>query len=208
MTITFPLMSLLVFFTFLSLSTNTNQMTYAKENNNNNNNVKEACSVTRYKNLCFHTLSQFSNTAGRNPSKWARAGVSVAIGEVINVQQYLTTLKRYGNMKGRNRVALLDCIETFDYAADELHRSLVVLRKLSKSTFSTQLGDINTWISAALSDEDTCIDGFEGNNEREIKFLQHKVQNVSCITSNALALVNKLAAMGIGSIIDPQNFSD
>ena len=198
MMITLRLILLLV---FLSLSTNTSQIVYAKGNKNNN--VKEACSVTRYQNLCIHTLAQFSNTAGRTPSKWARAGVSVTISEVKNVQAYLTKLKMNGKMKGRNRVALSDCIETFGYARDELHKSLGVLRKLSKNTFSTQMGDLNTWISAALTNEDTCLDGFEGKTEKQIKLLQNKVKNVSYITSNALALVNKLASTGLESITDP-----
>ncbi|CAK8544348.1 unnamed protein product [Lathyrus sativus] len=201
MFITLRLMLLLTISIFLSLSTNTSQMVYPKGNNNNN--VKEACSVTRYKNLCIHTLAQFSNV-GRTPSQWARAGVSVTISEVKNVQAYLTKLKRSANMKGRNKVALSDCIETFGDALDELHKSLDVLRRLNKKTFSTQMGDLNTWISSALTDEDTCLDGFEGKNERQIKLLQNKVQNVSYITSNALALVNKLASTGFESIIiDP-----
>ncbi|KAJ1412620.1 Pectinesterase inhibitor domain [Sesbania bispinosa] len=177
----------------------TSRMVFAKGKDN----VREACSVTRYQDICVHSLAQFSNTAGRSPSKWARAGVSVTISEVKNVQAYLTKLKRNGRMKGRNRVALSDCVETFGYALDELHRSLGVLRRLSKSTFSTQMGDLNTWISAALTDEDTCLDGFGDKTGREIKLLQKRVQNVSYITSNALALVNKLATTGLGSVTDP-----
>lgn len=198
MMITLRLILLLV---FLSFSTNPSQIVYAKGNKNNN--VKEACSVTRYQNLCIHTLAQFSNTAGRTPSKWARAGVSVTISEVKNVQAYLRKLKMNGKMKGRNRVALSDCIETFGYARDELHKSLGVLRKLSKNTFSTQMGDLNTWISSALTNEDTCLDGFEGKTEKQIKLLQNKFKNVSYITSNALALVDKLASTGLESITDP-----
>ncbi|XP_029130003.1 pectinesterase inhibitor 6 [Cajanus cajan] len=176
------------------------QMVFAKGHDN----VREACSVTRYQKLCVHSLAHFSNTAGRSPSKWARAGVSVSIGEVKKVKAYLAELKRQGHMKGRNRVALSDCVETFGYALDELHQSLGVLRSLSRSTFSTQMGDLNTWISAALTDEDTCLDGFQGkNHEKQIKVLLNRVQNVSCITSNALALVNKLATTGLGSINNP-----
>ncbi|CAL0302417.1 unnamed protein product [Lupinus luteus] len=188
-------MLLALLFSFLA---NTTPMVFAKGIDN----VKEACKVTRYQNLCIHSLSQFSNNLGTNPSKWARASVSVTIVEVKNVQTYLENLKRNMNMRGRNRIALSDCIESFADAIDELHKSLNVLRKLSKSIFSTQMGDLNTWISAALTSEDTCFDGFEGQTEIEIKFLRNRVRNVSCITSNALALVNKLATTGIGSIID------
>ncbi|KAK7284645.1 hypothetical protein RJT34_19395 [Clitoria ternatea] len=190
----------LMFMLVLLVSFLTNVMVHAKGNNN----VREACSVTRYRNLCVHSLAHFSSTAGTSPSKWARAGVSVTIGEVKNVQAYLAKLKWQGSMKGRNSVALTDCVESFGYALDELHLSLGVLRKLSRSTFSTQMGDLNTWISAALTDEDTCLDGFKGQNyQREIQLLQKRVQNVSYITSNALALVNKLATTGLGSINYP-----
>ncbi|MED6155210.1 hypothetical protein PIB30_003403 [Stylosanthes scabra] len=185
-------------------------MVLAKGNNNNNGYVREACSVTRYQDLCVHSLAQFSNTAGTSPSKWARAGVSVTIGEVKKLRAYLAQLKRNGGFMGRNRAALSDCAEVFDDALDELHRSLGVLRKLSKTTFSTQMEDLNTWISAALTDEDTCLDGFQeqdnhnhnNNSKKQIKLLQSRVQNVSYITSNALALVNKLATTGIGSNLD------
>ncbi|KAI9080250.1 hypothetical protein K1719_037644 [Acacia pycnantha] len=165
--------------------------------------VRDACSVTMYQDLCIHSLASFSNTARRSPSRWARAGVSVTITEVKNVQAHLARLKRYRRLRGRNRAALSDCIDTFADALGELHRSLGVLRRLSRKTFSDQMDDLNTWISAALTDEDTCLDGFEGQKQRQIKSLQDQVQNVSYITSNALALVNKLATTGLDSITDP-----
>ncbi|KAI4301415.1 hypothetical protein L6164_034696 [Bauhinia variegata] len=187
---------LLLAFVFLSFLTNTSHLVSAEGNGY----AREACRVTRYPDLCVHSLSSFSNIAGRSPSKWARAGVSVTIGEVKSVQAYL---KRYRRVRGRNRVALSDCIENFADALDELHRSLGVLRKLSKSTFGTQMGDLNTWISAAFTDAGSCLDGFEGQKGRQIKLLQNRVRNASYITSNALALVNKLAATGSESISDP-----
>ena len=166
-------------------------------------NVKEACTVTRYQNLCMRSLAPFSNSAGRSPSKWARAGVSVTIGEVKNVQAYLANLTRHGRLRARNKLALLDCIETIADALDELHRSLNVLRRLSRRTFGTQMGDLNTWISSALTDQDTCLDGFQGKKVMKIQLLQKRVLKSYYTTSNALALVNKLATTGLGSISDP-----
>ncbi|CAL0316207.1 unnamed protein product [Lupinus luteus] len=191
-------LKLLLLFIFISSLTNTSKLVFAKEQYN----VSEVCKVTRYPSLCIHSLEPFSLSEGRSLSNWARVGVSVTIGEVKSVQAYLTRLKRQGHFKGRNKVALLDCIETFQYALDELHSSLSVLRRLSKSTFSTQMGDLNAWLSAALTDEDTCLDGFEGNKERKIKLLRNQVLKAYYITSNALALVNKLATTGLGSISD------
>lgn len=191
---------LLIAFSCLLLLTNTGQMVSAKGNNY----AKDACSVTRYPDICIHSLSPFSSSAKTSPSKWARAGVSVTIGEVKKIQSYLGKLKRNKIMRsGRNREALLDCAECFADALDELHRSLGILRRLSRSTFGTQMGDLNTWISAALTDEDTCLDGFQGQKAKHVMLLKNRVQNVSYITSNALALVNKLATSGLEGIIDP-----
>ncbi|XP_004495957.1 pectinesterase inhibitor 6 [Cicer arietinum] len=190
-----PHLTLLLAFIFLSLLANTSQLIFAEGKDN----VKEACKVTRYQGLCVHSLAPFSNSAGRSPSKWARAGVSVTIAEVENVQTYLANLNRHGSLRGRDKLALLDCIELFADALDELHSSLGVLRKLSRSTFGTQMGDLNTWISAALTDEDTCLDGFQGKKDRKIQLLQNRVLKVYYKTSNALALVNKLSTTALES---------
>lgn len=99
-------------------------------------------------------------------------------------------------MRGRDRVAVSDCVEVFEAAIDELHRSLGVLRRLSRRDFEAQIGDLTTWVSAALTDEDTCIDGFEGERGKQVNLIRNRVVKAGYITSNALALVNKLAASG------------
>ncbi|KAA8549159.1 hypothetical protein F0562_000843 [Nyssa sinensis] len=124
--------------------------------------VRDACSVTQHRDICIHSLASFSNTAKQSPSKWARAGVSVTISEAKMVAQHLIKLKQGRSMRGRNGVALSDCIECFQDTIDNLHRSLGVLRKLNGQAFNTQMGDVTTWLSAALTDEDTCLDGFDG----------------------------------------------
>jgi len=167
------------------------------------NYVQDACTVTRYRDICVRTLASFSSTAKRSPSKWARAGVSVTIGEVKNVTQDLIALKKQGVMKGMDMIALSDCIECFEEAVDELYKSLNVLRNLCKSTFRIQMGDLNTWISAALTDEDTCLDGFEGIEGKQVELLRKWVLNASYVTSNALALASKLASTGFESRNDP-----
>uniref|UniRef100_A0A2P2MXQ5 Pectinesterase inhibitor domain-containing protein n=1 Tax=Rhizophora mucronata TaxID=61149 RepID=A0A2P2MXQ5_RHIMU len=158
--------------------------------------VRDACSVTRYQDLCIHSLSSFSYVAKQSPAKWARVGLSVTIGEARNTDQYLNKLKKKGIMRPQNRAAISDCIECFQDAIDNLYKSLGVLRKLDARNFYSQMGDLTTWMSAALTDEDTCLDGFEDQNRVQISMLRNRVLRVNYITSNALALVNKLATSG------------
>ncbi|KAK7277746.1 hypothetical protein RJT34_22762 [Clitoria ternatea] len=144
-------LTLLLPITVLSCLAITSRLVHAEGKDN----LRDACRVTRYSDFCVHSLAPFSNSAGRSPGKWARAGVSVTIGEIKNVKAYLVNLKKHGHVRGRNRVALSDCVESSSDALDELHKSLGVLRRLSRSTFGAQMEDLNTWISAALTDEDT-----------------------------------------------------
>ncbi|CAI9300469.1 unnamed protein product [Lactuca saligna] len=158
--------------------------------------VVDACNVTTYQDLCIHSLASYSNIAKRDPSKWARAGVSVTIGETKNTTRYLLGLKKKNRFKGRNRVAVFDCVDVFQDTLDNLHKSLGVLRQISAVTFETQMEDVTTWVSSALTDEETCLDGFEGQKGKQIKLLGSRVKRVTYFTSNALALVAKLASTG------------
>lgn len=164
--------------------------------------VRDACSVTQYTEVCIHSLASFSNTAKQDPRKWARAGVSVTIGEAKRVAAYLAKLKKTGGgggSRGRNRVAVLDCIDLFQDTLDNLHRSLGVLRELTGQNFQSQLEDVTTWISASLTDEDTCLEGFRSRNQ--YKLLKNQVLNTTYVTSNALALVNKLGTTGGATLV-------
>lgn len=165
--------------------------------------VEDACSVTRYPNICIRSLASFSNTAKRDPCKWARAGVTVTIREAKIVSRYVANLKSSFNStegKNRNRIAVSDCVELFQDALDVLHSSLYVLRKFTRQSFDgSRMEDVISWLSAALTDEDTCLEGFSSRDRHEVKriqLLQNRVMNVTYLTSNALALVNKLASTG------------
>ncbi|KAL9228204.1 hypothetical protein vseg_003809 [Gypsophila vaccaria] len=163
------------------------------------NYVQEACSVTRYQSICVKSLASYSNKARRSPRRWARAAVSVTIGEAKMLAQYINDLKQHGHVSGRrNRAALLDCVENVQDSLDNLHKSLNVLRRLNYEGFNEQINDVLTWLSAALTDQDTCIEGFDDKiSGKLISRLCNKVQHASFITSNALALANKLATTGI-----------
>ncbi|KAJ0977736.1 hypothetical protein J5N97_013210 [Dioscorea zingiberensis] len=162
--------------------------------------LREVCSATRYQSLCIHSLSSFSNSASHNPSGWARAAVSVTLAETEQVQQYLVKLKTGrsgGQMRGRARIALADCVECFDDAVALLHSALGEMRRLEQRTFAWQMSNVETWLSAALTNQDTCIDGFQGNKVGpQVRMIKSKVLNTTYFTSNALALANKLASSG------------
>lgn len=99
----------------------------------------------------------------------------------------------------RERIALSDCRELFVDSLDNLYKSLSVLRNLDADEFQQQMSDLATWLSAALTDEDTCLDGFEETMSKSltVRMIKRKATRSMHLCSNALALTNKLAYDGL-----------
>ncbi|KAG2326027.1 hypothetical protein Bca52824_008755 [Brassica carinata] len=163
--------------------------------------VKDACNVTRYQQLCVRTLWPFTIVAKNNSSKWARAGVAVTITDTKRILRLLLKTRNSPAVGKRERVALSDCRELFVDSLDNLYKSLSVLRKLDADQFQQQMSDLATWLSAALTDEDTCLDGFEetmsNSSSSTVRMIKRKATRSMHLCSNALALLNKLAYDGL-----------
>ncbi|KAJ9539734.1 hypothetical protein OSB04_026240 [Centaurea solstitialis] len=61
-------------------------------------------------------------------------------------------------------------------SVDEMKKSMVAMRDLDGPDFKERMGDVKTWLSAALTDEDTCMDGFEenGSNRNKINLQEQR----------------------------------
>ncbi|XP_031378638.1 21 kDa protein-like [Punica granatum] len=72
--------------------------------------------------------------------------------------------------------------------------NIVAMKDLGGPEFEMQMGNIQTRVSAALTDEDTCMDGIEGRafNGEVKRTIKSRIVRVAQLTSNALALINRL----------------
>ncbi|GJS73855.1 pectinesterase inhibitor 10-like protein [Tanacetum coccineum] len=68
--------------------------------------------------------------------------------------------------------------------------------------FMLVVSDIQTWVSSAMTDEDTCSEGF-ANDKKMKSVVRGKLVNVVHLTSNALALINNYASI---SSVHGRNF--
>ncbi|KAF6146726.1 hypothetical protein GIB67_009012 [Kingdonia uniflora] len=174
---------------FLSLSSETHYVT-AKPGTPDL--VRSSCIHASYPNLCLQTLSSFSNSS-QTPNDIAKAAVTVSLYRARKVSDFLTRLADTNrNSKTRIQGALRDCVEQLSDSVDELSRTLSELKHLRSVTFRWQMSNAETWVSAALTNEDTCVDGFynvEGKVKTDVK---RKISNVAKVTSNALYLINRL----------------
>ncbi|XP_020094041.1 21 kDa protein-like [Ananas comosus] len=90
--------------------------------------------------------------------------------------------------------ALGDCAVALGDAVAQLQRSLDALGKLPRARPWAEVDDAETWVSAALTDENMCAQGFAAvEGEGEVKSaVARGVADAAERTSNALALINGL----------------
>lgn len=100
-------------------------------------------------------------------------------------------------MKPREVAAMRDCVEMLSDSVDELQKSISEMGNFKSSDFKMMISDVQTWVSAALTDESTCTDGFAGNelNGNLKTVVRGRIVNIAQLTSNALALINRYASV-------------
>jgi pectinesterase inhibitor-like protein len=85
---------------------------------------------------------------------------------------------------------------------EEIRGLLKQMRQLGAAgaagvSFRFQMSNVQTWMSAALTGEDTCTDGFEDVADGPLKTdVCDRVGKVHKFTSNVLALVNSYVEKG------------
>ncbi|RRT66544.1 hypothetical protein B296_00015981 [Ensete ventricosum] len=156
------------------------------------------CGATRYPDLCFASLSLYAADIHRSPVRLARFASNVTLVHLLSLCSHVSALRNAG--AGREAAALRDCTDTLGDAADQVERTTSELGllqdPLERSEVAWRVSNAQTWMSAALTNEDTCSDGFQdvgGGGASAIEAdVRRRVEKVKQYTSNALALVNSL----------------
>uniref|UniRef100_A0A5B6YVT1 Pectinesterase inhibitor domain-containing protein n=1 Tax=Davidia involucrata TaxID=16924 RepID=A0A5B6YVT1_DAVIN len=172
---------------FLSLSSEHNYAT-AKNHDAPQDLVRSSCVHASYPNICLRTLSTYAGPA-KTPRDLALAAVKVSLSRARKVSSFLASVQSESK---REQAALSDCVEQIGDSVDELSNTLSELKHLRSGTFRWQMSNAETWISAALTNEDTCLDGFMEVDGKVRSDVKRKIRNVARVTSNALYLINRL----------------
>ncbi|KAF5200884.1 21 kDa protein-like [Thalictrum thalictroides] len=156
--------------------------------------IQTSCNTTTYQKLCVNSLSSYSNEIKTNPQKLAYTALSLTLKSAKNVSSVVKRLAQQSNLKKNEKAALKDCVENMSESVDALKQSVKEFKNLNATDLAYQMNSIMTWVSAALSDDDTCLDGLseESVNGNLQNIIRQNVQNIAQMTSNALALVNHL----------------
>ncbi|OAY59962.1 21 kDa protein [Manihot esculenta] len=161
--------------------------------------IKASCKATRYPDLCVQCLSGYANAIQQNEQHLALTALSVSLARARSAAAFVTKLTKVRRIKPRENQAVKDCIENMGDSVDRLSQSITELGHLGQAVgqdFVRLISNVQTWVSAAITDQSTCLDGFAGRfMDGNVKIaVKRRVTNAAQVTSNALALVNHFAS--------------
>ncbi|XP_074589816.1 21 kDa protein-like [Curcuma longa] len=167
--------------------------------------IREACAGTLYPRLCFSSLVGYAAVVQRSDVRLSQVASNVTLARVRSASANVSaTLARAGPAAGpRLRAALRDCSDVLRDAAARAGQAAEALRAVESAAgpaLAWQVSNALTWMSAALTDEDTCADGLAtlaaptaasgGDSTTGEVYL--RVREVEKHTSIALAFIHKL----------------
>lgn len=178
----------IILLTLLPISTASSSQTYTTY-------IKTSCNSTLYQQLCYNSLSPYASKIKGDPKKLCKTALSIALQAASNASTTVSNLQKQKTLTSYEAQVVKDCIVNVKDSIDEINQSLQAMDHLNGSDKEFQLSNIKTWVSAALTDENTCTDGFE-KGQKVSAAVKNKIRNsilvVARLTSNALALINKL----------------
>ncbi|XP_060178451.1 21 kDa protein-like [Lycium barbarum] len=174
--------------------------TVTTQNPDATNFIKISCKKCLYPTICIQSLSTYANTIQLNKQQLAHAALSVSLSKAKIASTYISMVTRIRGLKPRELQAAKDCSNTMNDSVYQLSRSIPELGQSGKLTsrrdeFTWHVSNVQTWISAALTDENTCLDMFNNPSmDGKIKdSVRARVFAAAQVTSNALALVYQFA---------------
>ncbi|XP_059643170.1 21 kDa protein-like [Cornus florida] len=182
---------------FLLLVTYMNSSIAMRPIEKNTKFIKSSCSTTIYPQLCYSSLSSYASRIQTSPKLLANTALSVTLEAVRSTPSVLAKVSKTHHLKPREAAAISDCVEELTDAVEELQNSMEEMGQLRGKNFGLKMNDIQTWVSAALTNEDTCMEGFAGKamNGSVKATVRGRLVSVAQLTSNALALINYYASL-------------
>ncbi|RWV83133.1 hypothetical protein GW17_00055304 [Ensete ventricosum] len=147
--------------------------------------VASACKSTLYPETCEAALESVASTASTKDMFDVSVESAKSRARVARDVAYNLTQPSAQKSTSRSQSSVNDCLELLDITLDQLDD---VLRAKKSSSFH----NIQTWLSAALTNQATCSEGLETVKAKGGDSLNAQVEGLSQYISNALVLHKKV----------------
>ncbi|KAG6512406.1 pectinesterase-like [Zingiber officinale] len=151
--------------------------------------VTALCSSTDYPQTCEASLSKAVPADTEDPKVLLKAAVSVVLDGVSKGFEHSRLLE---SNDSRVRGAVQDCQEMYEDAKGDINVTLRSIIDHAVDKLPARSHDMRAWLSAVVTYQQTCIDGFpEGELKEKMKAA---MKNARELTSNALAIISQASS--------------
>ncbi|KAB1210841.1 21 kDa protein [Morella rubra] len=156
--------------------------------------IQNACNSTQYQELCYKSLSPYASTIKENPQLLCKAALSISLQSALDTSSTISKLLKQKGHTSMEAQVIEVCDSNIKASIDQLHESLDAMKLLSGPDKAIQLGNIKTWVSAAITGDTTCTDTIDEEGQEigaNIKNeIGNSVSNMDRMTNIALSLVS------------------
>ncbi|KAL0323443.1 UNVERIFIED_CONTAM: putative pectinesterase/pectinesterase inhibitor 28 [Sesamum angustifolium] len=153
--------------------------------------VQSICAPTDYIDTCEKSLSDADTTDPKELIKAAFEFTEKNIGDVIKN----SPLFKEAASDDSTKQALAICQEVLGTAIDDLKRSFDKVGEFDASKANEYLEDLKTWLSAVITNHETCIDAFENTTGDTGEKMKNVLQTARQMSSNGLAMVSNMSSI-------------
>ncbi|MCD9641344.1 putative pectinesterase/pectinesterase inhibitor 34 [Datura stramonium] len=149
--------------------------------------ISRTCSRTRFPTLCLNSLHEFPGALTASDADLVHISVNVTLqrfGKAFYMASDINSL----DMNKRTRSAYEDCLELLEDSVYLLSRSLTSVSPGAGKSPPGNNHDVQTWLSAALTNQDTCMEGFADVSGNVKDQMEAKLKDLSQLVSNCLAI--------------------
>ncbi|XP_054814340.1 pectinesterase inhibitor 4-like [Prosopis cineraria] len=157
--------------------------------------VFTSCKSSTYPSICYQYLSQYASKIKADPFMLCNSSLSLVLKQAKKTSSLISKLMRKKNISETSATAVLnDCLDNVRSSIDEIKESLDGMNHLDGTDKEFQMSTIKTYVSAAITDHETCSDGLDEENvDASVREkVRESLLNVQRMTSNALYFINNL----------------
>ncbi|PUZ56980.1 hypothetical protein GQ55_5G391800 [Panicum hallii var. hallii] len=159
------------------------------------------CDGTLYPDVCLSTLSDIPDLHKKPLPDVICAAVNRTEDVVTATASNCSSYLRERSLSARDRLAISDCLELLSTTMDDLQATVADLESPAATNGSASavgarrvtLDHVMTVLSAAITNQYTCLDGFAYQNGGRVRrYIEPTLHHVSRMVSNSLAMAKKL----------------
>lgn len=162
-----------------------------------NDSIRAICNSTLYQDSCYSSIYSLKMSSGKDtgpepdtPDEIFALSLQVTLNELVRIKSSISFARSNDkNESIATRNALEVCDRLLQDAIDHVKMSI------DQEFSSDSISDLRTWLSTAITDQETCLDALTEFRDISISIhdeIKASMENATMFTSNSLAIISNI----------------